>query len=147
MLFRGSGCENHPQITQSGLEPVRAPLFTSRFRKPRLCTSRLRNLWMVLVVVVLYASTLSAQTKRVLIVKFDCFPYDLVDRFVKQRDSSTGKSALPWIDYIFYQRGSRLSNFYVRGMSLSAPSWSLLETGQHLQIKGNVEFDRYTLHS
>ena len=32
-------------------------------------------------------------------------------------------------------------------MSLSAPSWSLLETGQHLQIKGNVEFDRYTLHS
>ncbi|HET6863393.1 MAG TPA: alkaline phosphatase family protein, partial [Pyrinomonadaceae bacterium] len=27
------------------------------------------------------------------------------------------------------------------------PSWSLLETGQHLQIKGNVEFDRYTLHS
>ena len=32
-------------------------------------------------------------------------------------------------------------------MSLSAPSWSLLDTGQHLQIKGNVEFDRYTLHS
>ncbi|HET6893257.1 MAG TPA: alkaline phosphatase family protein, partial [Pyrinomonadaceae bacterium] len=25
--------------------------------------------------------------------------------------------------------------------------WSLLETGQHLQIKGNVEFDRYTLHT
>ena len=147
MLFRGSGCENHPQITQSGLEPVLAPLFTSRFRKPRLCTPRLRNLWMVLVVVVLYATTLSAQTKRVVIVKCDGLPYDLVDRFVKQRDSSTGKSALPWIDYIFYQRGSRLSNFYVRGMSLSAPSWSLLETGQHLQIKGNVEFDRYTLHS
>src|ERR1044072_5838502 len=177
MLFRGSGCENHPQITQSGLGPVLAPLFTSRFRKPRLCTSRLRkprlctsrlrkprlctsrlrkprlcpsrlrNLWMVLVVVVLYATTLSAQTKRVVIVKCDGLPYDLVDRFVKQRDSSTGKSALPWIDYIFYQRGSRLSNFYVRGMSLSAPSWSLLETGQHLQIKGNVEFDRYTLHS
>ena len=32
-------------------------------------------------------------------------------------------------------------------MSLSAPSWSLLDTGQHLQLKGNVEFDRYTLHS
>src|SRR6185503_2149107 len=58
-----------------------------------------------------------------------------------------GKSLLPWIDHIFYQRGARLSNFYVRGMSLSAPSWSLLETGQHLQIKGNVEFDRYTLHT
>ena len=32
-------------------------------------------------------------------------------------------------------------------MSLSAPSWSLLDTGQHLQVKGNVEFDRYTLHT
>jgi hypothetical protein len=32
-------------------------------------------------------------------------------------------------------------------MSLSAPSWSILDTGQHLQIKGNVEFDRYTLHT
>src|ERR1051326_9044403 len=107
MLFRGSGCENHPQITQSGLGPVLAPLFTSRFRKPRLCTSRLRkprlctsrlrkprlctsrlrkprlrtsrlrNLWLVLVVVVLYATTLSAQTKRVVIVKCDGLPYDL----------------------------------------------------------------------
>ncbi len=38
-------------------------------------------------------------------------------------------------------------NFYVRGMSLSAPSWSLIDTGQHLQIKGNVEFDRYTMQT
>ena len=71
----------------------------------------------------------------------------MVDRLTRQRDPQSGKSVLPWIDHIFYQRGARLSNFYVRGMSLSAPSWSLLETGQHLQIKGNVEFDRYTLHS
>jgi len=88
-----------------------------------------------------------AQTKRLVVIKCDGLPYDVVDRFVKQRDPQSGKSVLPWIDYIFYQRGARLSNFYVRGMSLSAPSWSLLETGQHLQIKGNVEFDRYTLHS
>ena len=87
-----------------------------------------------------------AQTKRLVVVKCDGLPFDLVDRLVKQRDPQSGKSLLPWIDYIFYQRGSRLSNFYVRGMSLSAPSWSLLETGQHLQIKGNVEFDRYTLY-
>lgn len=132
MSFRGRGCQNHPQITQTG----------QHWRQ-----STLRNLWMVLVVSLLCATTLSAQTKRVVIVKCDGLPYDLVDLFVRQRDSSTGKSALPWIDYIFYQRGTRLSNFYVRGMSLSAPSWSLLETGQHLQIKGNVEFDRYTLHS
>src|SRR5215218_909892 len=88
-----------------------------------------------------------AQTKRLVVIKCDGLPYDVVDRFVKQRDPQSGKSVLPWIDHIFYQRGARLSNFYVRGMSLSAPSWSLLETGQHLQIKGNVEFDRFTLHS
>jgi type I phosphodiesterase/nucleotide pyrophosphatase len=88
-----------------------------------------------------------AQTKRLVVIKCDGLPYDVVDHFVKERDPQSGKSVLPWIDHIFYQRGARLSNFYVRGMSLSAPSWSLLETGQHLQIKGNVEFDRFTLHS
>ena len=93
------------------------------------------------------ASVSLAQTKRLVVIKCDGLPYDLVDRLVKQRDLQSGKSTLPWIDHIFYQRGARLSNFYVRGMSLSAPSWSLLETGQHLQIKGNVEFDRYTLHT
>ncbi len=93
------------------------------------------------------ASVSLAQAKRLVVIKCDGLPYDLVDRLVKQRDPSSGKSVLPWIDHIFYQRGARLSNFYVRGMSLSAPSWSLLETGQHLQIKGNVEFDRYTLHT
>jgi len=112
--------------------------------------SYLRNLWLILVVALVYCAfqpTTFANTKRLVIIKCDGLPYDLVDRVVKQRDNDTGKSALPWIDHIFYQRGSRLSSFYVRGMSLSAPSWSLLETGQHLQIKGNVEFDRYTLHS
>ena len=88
-----------------------------------------------------------AQVKRVVIVKCDGLPPAMVDRFVRDRDARTGKSQLPWIDHVFYQRGTRLANFYVRGMSLSGPSWSLLETGQHLQIKGNVEFDRYTLHT
>lgn len=87
------------------------------------------------------------QTKRVVTVQCDGLPYELVDRFVRERDPRTGKSQLPWFDYIFYQRGTRLANFYVRGMSLSGPSWSLLDTGQHLQIKGNVEFDRYTLQT
>ena len=112
--------------------------------------SYLRKLWLILVVtLVCFAAdaTALANTRRLVVIKCDGLPYDLVDRLVKQRDNDTGKSTLPWIDHIFYQRGSRLSSFYVRGMSLSAPSWSLLETGQHLQIKGNVEFDRYTLHS
>ncbi|HYV12672.1 MAG TPA: alkaline phosphatase family protein [Pyrinomonadaceae bacterium] len=98
-------------------------------------------------VLLLFALPALAQTKRLVVIKCDGLPYDVVDRYVKQRDPQSGKSVLPWIDHIFYQRGARLSNFYVRGMSLSAPSWSLLETGQHLQIKGNVEFDRFTLHS
>src|SRR5260370_4599040 len=80
-------------------------------------------------------------------MKFDGLTYGIVKRLVKEHYPRTGKSLLPCFGHIFYQQGTRLSNFYVRGMSLSAPSWSLLETGQHLQIKGNVEFDRYTLHS
>ena len=88
-----------------------------------------------------------AQAKRVVVVQCDGLPYDVVDRFVKERNQRSGKSQLPWIDYLFYQHGTRLANFYVRGMSLSAPSWSLIDTGQHLQIKGNVEFDRYTLQT
>jgi hypothetical protein len=88
-----------------------------------------------------------AQAKRVVVVQCDGLPYAVVDRFVKERNPRTGKSQLPWIDYLFYQHGTRIANFYVRGMSLSAPSWSLIDTGQHLQIKGNVEFDRYTLQT
>lgn len=71
----------------------------------------------------------------------------MVDRYVVERDPRTGKSLLPWFEHIFYERGTRVANFYVRGLSMSGPSWSLLDTGQHLQIKANVEFDRLTLHS
>jgi hypothetical protein len=92
-------------------------------------------------------NTTSAQTQRLVVIKLDGLPHDTVDRFVRERDPRTGKSQLPWIEHIFYERGTRLANFYVRGLSLSGPSWSLLDTGQHLQVKANVEFDRYTLES
>ncbi len=105
------------------------------------------RLLLIAFVLLLFPTLAIAQVKRVVIVKCDGLPPDMVERFVNERDARTGKSQLPWIDHIFYQRGTRLANFYVRGMSLSAPSWSLLETGQHLQIKGNVEYDRYTLHA
>ncbi|MDT7806840.1 MAG: Type phosphodiesterase / nucleotide pyrophosphatase [Acidobacteriota bacterium] len=95
----------------------------------------------------LHVTAFATSAKRLVIVKVDGLPFDTVDRFVRLRDPRTGKSLLPWFDHVFYQGGTRLANFYVRGMSLSGPSWSLLDTGQHLQIKGNVEFDRYTLHS
>ncbi len=95
-----------------------------------------------------YTGQAAAQgVKRVVIVKIDGLPGYYVDRFVKERDPKTGRTVLPWFDEIFYKNGSRVANFYTHGMSLSGPSWSQLDTGQHLQIKGNVEFDRYTMHA
>ncbi len=93
------------------------------------------------------ASSNYAQAKRVIVLKVDGLPYRTVDRFVRETDPQTGKSRLPWFEHIFYQNGTRLTNFYVRGMSISGPSWSMIDTGQHLQIKGNVEFDRYIFHT
>src|ERR1700736_6281883 len=87
-----------------------------------------------------------AEVKRVVIVKVDGVPQDVLDRELLRTNPGTKKSVLPWIDLVFGQRGVRLANFYVRAISLSAPSWSLLDTGQHLQIHGNAEFDRYTYH-
>ena len=85
--------------------------------------------------------------KRIVIVKMDGLPGYYVDRFVKERDPATGKSVLPWIEEVFYRNGTRLPNFYTRGMSLSGPAWGQLDTGRRLQIKGNVEYDRFTLHT
>ena len=117
-------------------------------RSVKFTIRRLGFLPLILVSLILLLPALCfGQVKRVVIVKVDGLPYDLLDQFVRERDPRTGKSQLPWIEHIFYQRGTRLANFYVRGMSLSGPSWSVLDTGQHLQIKGNVEFDRYTLHA
>jgi Type I phosphodiesterase / nucleotide pyrophosphatase len=116
------------------------------FRLP----SRAAGLWLAFFFSLLFLALpvhVPAQVKRVVIIKVDGLPNDLVDEFARQRNPQTGKSLLPWIDHVFYNGGTRITNFYVRGMSLSAPSWSLLDTGQHLQIKGNVEFDRFTLYT
>ncbi|HYG09181.1 MAG TPA: alkaline phosphatase family protein, partial [Pyrinomonadaceae bacterium] len=95
----------------------------------------------------LAAQNTYAAARRLVVVKVDGLSQSVIDRFVAERDPRTGKSLLPWFEHVFYERGTRVANFYVRGVSLSGPSWSLLDTGQHLQIKGNVEFDRLTLHS
>lgn len=121
----------------------------------RACSSLLQSAFgisryaILLAVLCLSASppAARAQARRVVVVKVDGLSQDQIDRFVGERDERTGKSLLPWFEHVFYERGTRLQNFYVRGMSLSGPSWSLLDTGQHLQVKGNVEFDRLTLHS
>ena len=85
--------------------------------------------------------------ERVVIIKADGLSFGILDSFVQKRDPYTGKSVLPWIEYVFYRNGSRLANFYTRGLSLSAQSWAMLDTGQHSIIKGNLEFDRVTLES
>ncbi|MDX6306582.1 MAG: Type phosphodiesterase / nucleotide pyrophosphatase [Blastocatellia bacterium] len=97
----------------------------------------------------LWSVTACAQARatRVVIIKIDGLPYEMVERFAREYDPMTGRSLLPWFDNVFFKNGTRLTNFYVRGMSLSAPSWSTLDTGQHLQIKGNVEFDRDILRT
>jgi hypothetical protein len=89
--------------------------------------------------------TAFAQARRLVVVKVDGLPFRFIERYVNQTNTRTGKSELPWIKHVFYDNGTRLANFYTRGFSLSAPSWSMLDTGQHMQVKGNVEYDRYTL--
>ncbi|MDQ3012391.1 MAG: alkaline phosphatase family protein [Acidobacteriota bacterium] len=92
-------------------------------------------------------SSVFAQAKRIIIIKADGLSYNHIERSVAERNPQTCESLLPAIKRVFYDGGTRLQNFYVRGISLSAPSWWLLDTGQHLQIKGNVEYDRFTLRT
>jgi hypothetical protein len=108
---------------------------------------RLASFLFLLACLFLLPSIAGAQTSRIVVLKVDGLPHRMIEKFVHERNPRTGKSQLPWMEHVFYQRGSRLENFYTRGVSLSGPSWAILDTGQHAQIKGNVEFDRYTLHT
>ena len=91
-----------------------------------------------LVAAIFFTSLLNGQAKRLVLVKVDGLPEDRLERLVQEIDPETGRSALPWMHYIFIERGAWVQNFYVRGISLSAPSWSMLDTGQHMTIRGNA---------
>lgn len=82
--------------------------------------------------------------QRVVILKIDGLNADLLYRYMSETDTATGKPRLPWFSHIFAENGTVFQNFYTRGISLSAPSWSMLDTGRHSVIRGNVEYDRYT---
>jgi hypothetical protein len=99
------------------------------------------------VLLLMAASAMAQPTKvdRVVILKVDGLPARLFEETAPQ--SRDGRSPFPWIQHVFGQNGTWMENFYVRGISLSAPSWSMLDTGHHLEIRGNVEYDRYTLHA
>jgi hypothetical protein len=81
---------------------------------------------------------------RLVIVKVDGLNADLLYEAMRQMDPDTGKPRLPWLAHIFRDNGTIFENFYTRGISLSAPSWSMLDTGHHAIIRGNVEYDRFT---
>jgi hypothetical protein len=91
--------------------------------------------------------TTSRAIDRVVVIKVDGLPQSLVERFAAPADKDAPPAKLPWMHNLFAQNGAVLENFYVRGLSLSAPSWDLLDTGRHLEIRGNVEYDRYTLRA
>lgn len=86
----------------------------------------------------------NAPARRLVILKVDGLNADLLYRTMRERDPATGKSRLPWFAHIFDDNGIIFENFYTRGISLSAPSWSMLDTGRHTVIRGNVEYDRHT---
>lgn len=90
------------------------------------------------------ASEAPRTATRLVILKVDGLNADLLYRTMAQTDPKTGKSKLPWFSHIFAEDGIIFDNFFTRGISLSTPSWSMLDTGVHTVIHGNVEFDRYT---
>lgn len=102
--------------------------------------------WFLLLVFTAVTSFAAAPEKprRVVIVKVDGMNEDQLMHAIEKRDPATGKSQLPWIEKVFVEQGTIYDNFYTRGISLSAPSWSMLDTGHPTLIRGNAEYDRYT---
>jgi hypothetical protein len=98
-------------------------------------------------IIPLFAAAEQPRVQRIVILKVDGLPDGLLEQYVNETGGPgrEGHSRLPWIEHVFTQNGVWMDNFYARGLSLSAPSWSLLDTGRHLEIRGNVEYDRYTL--
>jgi hypothetical protein len=131
------------------------------FRLPRLLSRTERRWWpdsdsekvavkfsfsaaILLAAGMFFAPRLHAEAKRLVLIKVDGLPAGLIERYAEQIDPSTRRSVLPSIHNVFVENGAWVRNFYVRGISLSAPSWSMLDTGRHLAIRGNADFDRFT---
>ncbi len=104
-----------------------------------------RGSWLGLALCAASILTAQAAPRRLVVIKADGLPAEVLDRWARATDPNTGRSVLPWVDHVFRRNGSWVRNFYTRGISLSAPAWSMLDTGEHLVIKGNVEYDRFTL--
>src|SRR5262249_50786089 len=102
--------------------------FIARRKTRRLgpCARKRSRVWMsrvsrVVAIAALTVAAVRAEVQRVVILKVDGLPADLVQRNLDR---------LPWIRHVFGENGASVENFYSRGLSLSAPSWSMLDTGQ-----------------
>lgn len=104
----------------------------------------MRRLLVLLLAVFVHPAFAKANPKRIVILKVDGLGADLLYDAMQETDPATGKSRLPWCKHIFVENGTVFQSFYTRGISLSAPSWSMLDTGRHAVIRGNAEYDRYT---
>ncbi len=130
---------------KSALPPTQNPLPTAGTKPDRQQHKR-RGLCLLAALLLSCVAGL-AQVNRVVIIKVDGLPDRLVERYVNEnaKKPHEGHSMLPWIAHVFRDNGVWMENFYARGLSLSAPSWSELDTGHHLEVRGNAEYDRYTL--
>jgi hypothetical protein len=100
------------------------------------------------VILILFASlSCFAKVDRVVVLKVDGLPEHVLEKYLNEPGGPghEGRSKLPWIERVFQKNGVWMANYYSRGLSLSGPSWSILDTGQHAEIHGNSEYDRYTL--
>src|SRR5215831_5731130 len=88
-----------------------------------------------------------AKVDRVVVLKVDGLPEHVLEKYLNEPGGPghEGRSKLPWIERVFRKNGVWMANYYSRGLSLSGPSWSILDTGHHAEIHGNSEYDRYTL--
>src|SRR5215472_10438627 len=82
--------------------------------------------------VILLAGVARAEVNRVVILKVDGLPERFVEQYSREPAGAgrEGHTLLPWIQEVFGKNGTWFEDFYVRGLSLSAPSWSMLDTGK-----------------
>jgi len=98
---------------------------------PRRQMNRLSVRPAVFLLLAIFASIESAGAApvRLVVIKVDGLPGSVVERCLQEVDpGDRAKSALPWIKRLFVERGAWVRNFYVRGISVSTPSWSMLDT-------------------
>ena len=139
------GSSKLPEIVLSGRKPG-----VDTARRGACATHRV--FWTIAIAMLLClpaaAEAKQPEVRRIVIIKIDGLPERFVEQYAAESAQGTGRSGhrrLPWIEHVFADNGAWLENFYVRGLSLSAPSWSMLDTGRHLEIRGNADYDRYTL--